>query len=112
MPPLPLMTSRVSTASVVGFGAYVLGRTVLQVTGPLGIGLVVAGVAFVVGVVLFVRSNEAELEARAEQSRCSPDHCVLRIGFGRERPIRGCSMPREWDEMRGVPTTTARYRRA
>jgi hypothetical protein len=66
------MTSRVSTASVVGFGAYVLGRTVLQVTGPLGIGLVVAGVAFVVGVVLFVRSNEAELEARAEQVQPGP----------------------------------------
>ena len=59
-------------ASVVGFGAYVLGRTVLQVTGPLGIGLVVAGVAVMVGVFLLVRSHEAELEARAEQALPGP----------------------------------------
>jgi membrane protein DedA with SNARE-associated domain len=59
-------------ASVVGFGAYVLGRTVLQVTGPLGIGLVIAGVAVVVGVLLLVRSHEAELEARAEQALPGP----------------------------------------
>jgi membrane protein DedA with SNARE-associated domain len=59
-------------ASVVGFGAYVLGRTVLQVTGPLGIGLVIAGVAVVVGVFLLVRSHEAELEARAEQALPGP----------------------------------------
>jgi membrane protein DedA with SNARE-associated domain len=59
-------------ASVVGFGAYVLGRTVLQVTGPLGIGLVIAGVAVVIGVFLLVRSHEAELEARAEQALPGP----------------------------------------
>jgi hypothetical protein len=56
----------------VGFGAYVLGRTVLQVTGPLGIGLVIAGVAVVIGVFLLVRSHEAELEARAEQALPGP----------------------------------------
>jgi membrane protein DedA with SNARE-associated domain len=59
-------------ASVVGFGAYALGRAVLQATGPLGIGLVFAGVAVVVGVLLFVRSHEAELEARAEQALPGP----------------------------------------
>jgi hypothetical protein len=105
------MTSRVSTASVVGFGAYVLGRTVLQVTGPLGIGLVVAGVAFVVGVVLFVRSNEAELEARAEQG-AARTIASCASGSDVNALSEGCSMPREWDEMRGVPTTIARYRRA
>jgi membrane protein DedA with SNARE-associated domain len=58
--------------SVVCFGAYALGRAVPKATGPLGIGLVFAGVAVVVEVLLFVRSHEAELEARAEQALPGP----------------------------------------
>jgi hypothetical protein len=66
-------------ASVVGFGAYALGRAVLQATGPLGIGLVVAAVAGVVGVLLFMRSHEAELEARAEQALPGPLRPARRV---------------------------------
>jgi membrane protein DedA with SNARE-associated domain len=72
-------------ASVVGFGAYALGRAVLKATGPLGIGLVFAGVAVVVGVLLFARSHEAELEARAEQALPGPLRPAHRVRT--RRPI-------------------------
>jgi membrane protein DedA with SNARE-associated domain len=72
-------------ASIVGFGAYALGRAVLKATGPLGIGLVFAGVAIVVGVLLFARSHEAELEARAEQALPGPLRPVHRVRT--RRPI-------------------------
>jgi membrane protein DedA with SNARE-associated domain len=59
-------------ASLVGFGAYVFGRTVLEVTGPLGIGLIVVSVALIIAGLVALRSHEAELEARAEQALPGP----------------------------------------
>jgi membrane protein DedA with SNARE-associated domain len=59
-------------ASVVGFGAYFFGRAVTHVTGPVGVGLAVVGLATIVAAVLFVRAHEAELEAEAERALPGP----------------------------------------
>jgi membrane protein DedA with SNARE-associated domain len=59
-------------ASLVGFGAYAFGRTVLKVTGPLGIGLVALTVALIIAGFLALRSHEAELEAKAEEALPGP----------------------------------------
>ena len=59
-------------ASAVGFGAYLLGRAVVHVTGPLGIALAVVSLAAIVGALLFLRAHEAELEAKAERALPGP----------------------------------------
>jgi membrane protein DedA with SNARE-associated domain len=59
-------------ASVVGFGAYLFGKAVTHVTGPLGVALAVIGLAAVVAGLLFVRAHEAELEAEAERALPGP----------------------------------------
>jgi hypothetical protein len=59
-------------ASVVGLGAYSFCRTVLEVTGPLRIVLVVASIVALAAAFWFVRSRRAELEARAEQALPGP----------------------------------------
>jgi membrane protein DedA with SNARE-associated domain len=46
-------------ASVVGFGAYSFGRAVTHVTGPLGVVLVVIGLAALVGALLFARAGRS-----------------------------------------------------
>src|SRR5204862_1934078 len=55
-----------------GLGAYTFGRTVLQVTGPFGLALVAVTLALIAAGVVFLRSHEAELEARAEQALPGP----------------------------------------
>jgi len=67
---------------VVGLGAYSFGRTVLEAKGPLGIALLLVGVAVIVAVLWFVRSHEAELEARAEQALPGPLRPVHRVRTG------------------------------
>jgi membrane protein DedA with SNARE-associated domain len=59
-------------ASAVGFGAYLFGRAVTHVTGPLGIALVLIGLACIVGALVFVRAHETELEAAAERELPGP----------------------------------------
>jgi len=66
-------------ACAVGFGAYAFGRTLLAVTGPLGIGLIAICAALIIGGVLFVRSHEAELEAKAEAALPGPLRPVHRL---------------------------------
>jgi len=70
-------------ASVVGFGAYAFGKTVLRVTGPVGIVLVIVSLAIIVGALWFARRHEAELEAKAEQALPGPLRPVHRV---RARP--------------------------
>jgi membrane protein DedA with SNARE-associated domain len=70
-------------ASVVGFGAYAFGKTVLRVTGPAGIVLVIVSVALIVGALWFAHRHEAELEAKAEQALPGPLRPVHRV---RARP--------------------------
>src|SRR5215468_4666784 len=59
-------------ACVVGFGAYAFGRAILEVTRPIGIGLIALSVALIIAVVWVVRSHEAEFEARAEAALPGP----------------------------------------
>jgi membrane protein DedA with SNARE-associated domain len=59
-------------ASAVGFGAYVFGRAVMHVTAPIGIALLLIGLAAIVGALLFVRAHEAKLEAEAERALPGP----------------------------------------
>jgi membrane protein DedA with SNARE-associated domain len=66
-------------ASVVGFGAYAFGRTVLGVSGPLGIALIAISVVVLIGGFWFVRSHEAEFEARAEEALPGPLRPVHRL---------------------------------
>jgi membrane protein DedA with SNARE-associated domain len=66
-------------ACVVGLGAYAFGRTVLAVTGPLGIWLIAISLVLIIGGVLFVRSHEAEFEARAEEALPGPLRPVHRL---------------------------------
>lgn len=57
----------IAWSALYGFGAYALGESARNVSGPLGIGLgVVAAVVLVVAIVL-LRRNERRLEDRAEQ---------------------------------------------
>ena len=59
-------------ACAVGFAAYAFGRAILDVTRPIGIGLIAVSVALVIAVVWVVRSHEAEFEARAEEALPGP----------------------------------------
>ena len=59
-------------ACVVGFAAYAFGRTILEVTRPIGIGLIALSAALIIAVVWVVRSHEAEFEARAEEALPGP----------------------------------------
>jgi membrane protein DedA with SNARE-associated domain len=70
-------------ASVVGFGAYAFGKTMLRVTGPVGIVLVIVSAALIVGALWFARRHETELEAKAEQALPGPLRPVHRV---RARP--------------------------
>jgi membrane protein DedA with SNARE-associated domain len=67
-------------ACVVGFAAYAFGRAVLDVRGPVGIGLIAIGVALIIAAVWVVRSHEAEFEARAEAALPGPLRPVHRTG--------------------------------
>jgi len=68
-------------ACVVGLGAYTFGRAVLDAKGPLGFALLISA-AIIVSVLWFVRSHEAELEARAEQALPRPVRPVHRVQNG------------------------------
>ena len=59
-------------ACVVGFAAYAFGRTILEVTRPIGIGLIALSAALIIAAVWVVRSHEAEFEARAEAALPGP----------------------------------------
>jgi membrane protein DedA with SNARE-associated domain len=56
----------------VGLAAYTLGRAVLHVAGPLGIGLLVLAIAALLGGWFFLRRHEAELEEEAEKALPGP----------------------------------------
>jgi membrane protein DedA with SNARE-associated domain len=59
-------------ATVLGLSAYMFGEAIRQVTGLLTIGLGAVGLIAVVGVVLFLRSHEAQLEIEAERALPAP----------------------------------------
>jgi membrane protein DedA with SNARE-associated domain len=70
-------------AGAVGFGAYAFGRAILDVTKPIGIGLIALSAALIIAVVWVVRSHEAEFEARAEKALPGPLRPVHRTGARR-----------------------------
>jgi membrane protein DedA with SNARE-associated domain len=55
-------------ASVFGIGGYVLGASVLQISGPLGIGLLIFGVIAALAAAVFLRRHEQALMAEAERA--------------------------------------------
>jgi membrane protein DedA with SNARE-associated domain len=57
--------------SLYGFGAYALGDAAKRVSGPVGIGLTVAGGAALIAVIIFVNRNQRRLleDARREMLR-------------------------------------------
>jgi membrane protein DedA with SNARE-associated domain len=58
--------------AVIGTSAYTFGRTLLRLTGPVALCLFLVGAAVLIGVGLFVRRHEAELEAEAERALPGP----------------------------------------
>jgi membrane protein DedA with SNARE-associated domain len=62
----------VAWAAIFGLGAYMLGRTLLKLTGPLAVGLLVIALIVIVIALRFVRSHEAELQAEAERALPGP----------------------------------------
>jgi membrane protein DedA with SNARE-associated domain len=65
-------------ATIFGLGAYTFGRALLQVTGPLAVGLLITAVIAIICAVFYLRSREAELEARAERALPGPLHLAHR----------------------------------
>lgn len=59
-------------ASIYGTAAYVLGSRITTFSTPVNVGLAVIGVAAVIGVILFLRANEARLEKEAERAMPGP----------------------------------------
>jgi membrane protein DedA with SNARE-associated domain len=59
-------------ATIYGSGAYALGRHAHSVMGPAGLLLAALGIAAVGAAWLFLRRNEARLEAEAERSEAGP----------------------------------------
>jgi membrane protein DedA with SNARE-associated domain len=66
-------------ASAVGFGAYAFGKAVLEVTGALGMALIIVSVGLIIVALWFARTHEAELEAKAEQALPGPLRPVHRV---------------------------------
>jgi membrane protein DedA with SNARE-associated domain len=61
----------ITWASVFGMGGYVLGGSVHQISGPLGIGLLIFGLIGALAAGIFLRRHEQALIAEAE--RAIPD---------------------------------------
>jgi membrane protein DedA with SNARE-associated domain len=57
---------------VIGMSAYAFGKTLLRLTGPVAVCLFLVGAAALIGVGLFVRRHEAELETKAERALPGP----------------------------------------
>jgi membrane protein DedA with SNARE-associated domain len=55
-------------AGLFGFAAYTFGKVLLQITGPAAVALGIIGFAAFVGLTLYLRAHEAELEAEAERA--------------------------------------------
>src|SRR6476659_7634583 len=65
-------TGGIVWACIFGLGAYIFGSALMQVTVPLGAGLVIIAAIIVIGAVWFVRRHEAELEEEAERALPGP----------------------------------------
>jgi membrane protein DedA with SNARE-associated domain len=59
-------------ASVYGLGAYVFGKEIHRVAGPIGFALGAVGLIAIVGFIVFLRRNEKRLEDEAERALPGP----------------------------------------
>ncbi len=59
-------------ATLFGVGAYALGNEVRRLSRPVDIGLAVVGAVVVIAVIVFLRRNEARLEAESERAMPGP----------------------------------------
>jgi membrane protein DedA with SNARE-associated domain len=59
-------------AGLFGVGAYILGHRIHLLAGPVGLTALVLALAFCVWLFLFIRRNEARLEAEAERAIPGP----------------------------------------
>ena len=53
-------------ATLYGLGAYYLGREIVSLSRPIGIGLAVAAAIVIVSAFIFIRRSESRLEEKAE----------------------------------------------
>ncbi|MBE7201932.1 MAG: VTT domain-containing protein [Parafilimonas terrae] len=72
----------VAWASIMGFGAYLCGRSIENVMGPVGLGLLAFVLLGAVALWLFMRRHEARLMVAAEEAIPGP----LTEGLGADRP--------------------------
>jgi membrane protein DedA with SNARE-associated domain len=73
----------VGWTSLYGFGAFALGKAAQQVSGPVGIGLAVAGGVLLIAALVFVKRNEKRLMEEARQEMQQP----ARQRGGRRRAV-------------------------
>ena len=72
----------VAWASIMGFGAYLCGRSIENVMGPVGLGLLAFVLLGAVALWLFMRRHEARLMVAAEAAIPGP----LTDGLGADLP--------------------------
>lgn len=80
------VTGGIVWACIFGLGAYMFDSALMQVTVPLGTGLVIIAAIIVIGAIWFVRRHEAELEAEAERALPGPLRPVHRLRGRSVRP--------------------------
>jgi membrane protein DedA with SNARE-associated domain len=59
-------------STLYGIAAYLLGKQLLQLSGRVDLGLAIVGVAVIISVIVFLRRNEARLQAEADRARPGP----------------------------------------
>jgi len=55
-------------STIYGVAAYLLGKQLLRLSGPVDLALVIVAVAVVIAVIVFLRRNEARLQREADQA--------------------------------------------
>jgi len=59
-------------STLYGIAAFLLGKQLLQLSGRVDLGLAIVGVAVIIAVIVFLRRNEARLQAEADRARPGP----------------------------------------
>jgi membrane protein DedA with SNARE-associated domain len=59
-------------STIYGVAAFLLGKQLLQLSGRVDFALAVVGVAVIIAVIVFLRRNEARLQAQADQAMPGP----------------------------------------
>ena len=59
-------------STLYGIAAFLLGKQLVQLSGRVDLGLAIVGVAVIIAVIVFLRRNEARLQAEADRARPGP----------------------------------------